>query len=748
MNADPAIDLNPIASAPHLALLFLVIAAALGWSAWMSTVKARTGPRVVVTICRILLVGALFLLALNPGRWVDHREETEQSWSLLVDRSLSMLTEDGSDGATRWREALELAEEALDAAENPAQAKVHTFDSRLDPVPDRSLSSLDPDGDATDLAASAEELLSLARNRTERHRGTIVLSDGRQTIETLDFERAAMRARAMEAPFYVVPLGGEVTPVDLSVRPTRRQFVAFADQECTVTAKVKSQGLGPIRPEVALLDMDGNEIGRSRVELSDPGEEEIRFTFPAPDPGVHLFELVGPEWPEERILPNNRAICTVTVLESATRIFMAEGSPFWDSKFLAQMIRGQKNMEIVSVFRLADDRFFRVETGDERPAPVSGDVFPSSSEDLREYDLIVIGKGAEYFLDAKRLALLSEYVRDHGGAVLFTRGKPYRSDFPGLEFLESVSWGEPIDRPLELSPTGTGEAAGLFGDLLPAAGDPVWNDLPPIRDSHRCLDIKPFTEILLEGRWTLDGRQRTVPLLMSRRIGSGMTVTLNGDGLWQWDFFPAEQGVEGQYEQFWGQLIQWTITFSEFLPGQNLSLHLDRSIVRPGELVRARIGYRGSGPAEGGDPRPVLALFRDDRMLRRLPAARPGNLASRWEAAFSLSEPGSYRVQALDESAEEKSGPSLPVTVLPAPGEREQPSADPDFLDEFAKLSGGHTISPNEIGEIVSQLTEPIEQVDRDKAVWEPAWDRWHFFAIVLFFAGMEWLTRRRTGLL
>jgi hypothetical protein len=551
----------------------------------------------------------------------------------------------------------------------------------------------------------------------------------------------------MEAPFYFLPIGGEVRPVDLSVTPLRRQFVAFAGQEASLSATLRSQGLGPIRPEVVLTDMQGKEWGKQQVEIPAEGEAEARFRFPAPEPGVHLFQLSTPEWPGERILANNNATVTVTVLDGKTKIFMAEGAPYWDSKFLAQLIRGQKNMEIASVYRLAEDRFFRVETGDERPTQEEENIFPSTAEELAEYDLIVLGKGVEYFLDEKRLALLSEFVRDRGGSIIFTRGKPYRASFEGIEFLEPVTWGEKIGEPLQLRPTRTGEAAGLFGDLLPGVDDPVWDTLPQLSDSHQCLEIKPFTEILLEGKWTLDGREQALPLLMSRRFGRGMTLTLNADGLWQWDFFPSEQGVEGQYEEFWSQLIQWAITFSEFLPGQDLSLHLDQSIVRPGELVRARIGYRGEVDPDN-PPQPGLALYRGTELLREIPASKPSAAAVRWEAAITLTEPGAYRVEAIDQNGERTAGPSLPLTVLPPPSETEQLSADPDFLAEFAEIAGGRIITPEDFPEIVSELSTPKASVDREKAVWEPLWDRWFWFSIVLFIGGLEWFTRRRSGLL
>ncbi len=753
MNPDPTVSFNAYASTENLAVLFLLLGAVAAWLTWIGTRRISMGGRIVIILCRLLLISALFALCLNPGKWVENREETQQFWSILVDRSLSMKTEDGDAGASRWKEALGFRDEAISVANEESDVETYLFDAKLGKGKWNGSSSETPSGESTDLSASVDTLLNLARNRADRFSGAILMSDGIQTMKGSESERVALRARAMEAPFYVLPIGGPVEPVDLAISPTRRQFVAFAGSDVTVSAKVEARGLGAIRPEVILQDADGVEIGREKIELK-PGEPtEVRFTFPSPESGIHLLRFTTAEWEGERIAANNNADFTITVLDGTTRIFMAEGAPYWDSKFLAQMIRAQKNMDITSVFRLADDRFFRVETGDARPTQESGNTFPDSAEALAAYDLIVFGKGSEYFLDEKRIALLSEYVRDRGGAVLFTRGKPYRTEFEGLEFLESVKWGERIREPIQLSPTGAGEAAGLFGDLLPGKDDPVWAQLPLLEEAHQCLEMKPFTEVLLEGKWTLDGREQTIPILMSRRFGRGMTVTLNADGLWQWDFFPSEQGVEGQYEEFWSQLIQWAITFSEFLPGQDLSLHLDESIVRPGDLIRARVGSRRqASEGEGGAPEPALALYQDGKLLREIPAAKPGAGALRWEAVITLTEPGVYRVEALDKnvaaSDREVAGPSLPITVLPPPGETEELSADPQFLEQFATLTGGRIIQPEEIESIVKGLSTKNEIIDHEKAIWQPVWDQWYWCLLILFIAATEWFTRRRAGLL
>ncbi|MEM1442268.1 MAG: hypothetical protein AAGF67_08000, partial [Verrucomicrobiota bacterium] len=393
MEPDLSISLNPPASTPHLVVLFIVLAVAFGWFAWRSTAQIATAPRVFILLCRVLLAGALLAIALNPGRWIEKREETRQFWTVLADQSLSMKTDDVEENMSRWEKAVDILDQVESSAPDLDQVEWFTFDSRLHPQSSAASEGLEPVGDNTDLPAAGDALLTLARGRSDRMRGSIVITDGRQTGDGGDLERVALRARAMEAPFYLLPLGGEVKPIDLSVKPTRRQFVAFEGQDAVVTASVEALGLGAIRPEVTLIDGEGNELERKQVELAGEEAGEVRFTFPAPEPGVHLMEFSTEAWPEEKILANNTTTFTVTVLDGTTRIFMAEGAPYWDTKFLAQMIREQEKMEITSVSRLTEDRFFRVATGDVRPSGPSENAFPSTAAELAACDLVACGSG-------------------------------------------------------------------------------------------------------------------------------------------------------------------------------------------------------------------------------------------------------------------------------------------------------------------------------------------------------------------
>ncbi len=735
---------NPLFSTNHLIALFAVLLVVGAWLAWRTSARCGLPARLLIVACRVLLIAGLAILALNPGKWVDQRETQEHYWSILVDRSLSMATGD-ADGQSRWEAALNLAQSAKSTSQEAGKVATSTFSADFDATADLADS---PDGETSDLPNAVSSLVTQSRGKPGRLTGVLVFSDGRQTApETARWRqqsrKTALRARAQGSELFAVVLGGEVEPKDLIVEAKRRQFIAFKGQESPLVAKVTAHGLGAIRTDVILETAEGREIARQTVNLGNGAETDVRFAIDAPEPGVHLYRFRVPDWEGERIAANNRAGFSLTVLDGKIRIFMAEGAPYWDSKFLAQMIRQQENMLVSSVYRLSADRFFRVETGDERPSEATDNIFPASREELAEFDLVVMGKGAEYFLNPERIALVDEFVRERGGALLFTRGKPYSGEFDELTFLEPVRWGERVGAPFRLQPTDPGAASGLFGGLLPGRDDPLWQKLPALRDAHATLSLKPFTQVLLEGRHQVAGLDRSLPVLVSRRYGKGMILLLNADGLWKWDFFPGEESVDAQYETFWSQLIQWAVTYSEFLPGQNWALRLSETIAYPNTPIRATVTHRGGGESAA---EPDLEVYRGSERIRSLQLV--GDPGRSWEATLNLAEPGNYRVHCGDAADSAETGVSMPVTILAPPGERDQLSADPEFLREFAEASGGRAIDASEIPEIVAHLENKGSVVDLNQAEWQPLWDHGWNLALLLFFPALEWFVRRRSGLM
>lgn len=719
----------------------VVLLALTGWLAWRGAATAP-GKRPWLLGARLAGLGLILALLSNPGRWESEGEAEPPGWALLVDRSASMAVEDASSGALpRLRAAVEFADRLKGASRSPAAISQRTFAEALAGWP-ADTKSLLADGKASLLGKAGQTLVDEAAESGVRWTGIVVLSDGRQTGTEADLDLFATRARALGMPVHTLTFGGAVARKDLVLTLPRRQIMAYADQKAVVPVVVENQGLGPLRLELQLLDAGGKEVARLPLTLEKGAKVESSFQLPAGSPeGSYRVEL--PLMPGDENPSNNSGGFHLRILKSRTRVFVAEGAPYWDTKFLAQLLREQGMMEVEAVYRLQPGRFYRVVSGKNGGLEETQDTFPDTAAALNQYDLVVLGKGADAFLTPQRLENLRAFVRDQGGSLLFSRGRPSAGPLEGLEPLEPGRWGEDTGATHTLIPTPDGEESGLFGERLPHGTSTLWRGLPPLTDVRSLAELRPFTRVLASGERAGGGGK--VPVLVARRFGRGMVTAVNGDGLWRWSFTPsAKKPGEDWHREFWLQLLQWTSTYSEFMPGEDFSLRLSSSSIHQGAAVRAIIGYRGK-EAPGT---PMLEVAEPGVPVRRIPAALAGEGEDGrpyWSVVLVPKQAGQTTLRLY---AAERAGPAAALMVMPPPAESDELSADPEALARVATQSGGAVWKPEQWQELLKKLEPEAQAVPLAEARWRPLWNKpWILLVAAALLAG-EWIFRRRLGML
>jgi len=733
-------EINPIIPLAWLVLLAVGILPFSGILAWRSSRLCTLRRRLVIVAARLLGVACLLLLALNPGYWQRHLETLQGEWALLLDYSTSMATPDAGNGQARWTEARRLARLALEVPDAKTTAAVFTVADTLNRVSPDAIDTVQPDGSATRITDACRRLLERYHAEGRTLTGILLLSDGRQVPPADPVDVAAL-ARARQVPIHTVTLGGTLPRRDLAVRFRRSRAVAFTGQESRLTADVTATGLTALRTDVTLLDRDGNRLASQSVELAgNAATATVTFAVSPAVKGYAPYTLSVPAQTGEQDIQNNADRMALLVLDQPIRILSVEGLPHWDSKFLLQLLHRQTNVEVTSLYRLTAERFFRVQPGRLQAEDGDSSDFPDDADALLGYDLIVFGKGAEYFLTPARIALLRRFVSEQGGGILFARGKPYTREFPELAAMEPLAWGERTGTEGRLRPTAAGEDAGLFGDALPGKDDPRWQQLPPLRDMHRAAALSPFTQVLAETAAETAG---ATPLILARRLGQGVVVTVNAGDFWKWDFFPDESESHAMYTAIWSQLLQWIITYAEFLPGESGALRLSPPAVLPGEPVRTVIHTRYDAGAAGdlllrvvgSGERPVLEIMAG------------GSVSGRRDAVFSLVQPGDYHVEAVDPATGTRIAHPVALRVLAPPAEGDNLDADPEFMRLLASHSGGTVATEENLPATVAAIQPENRLVPLEQAVWQPLWNRALILVLIALVISIEWIVRRRGGL-
>ncbi len=732
--------INPLLPLDYLLLLAVPLLLGAGWLSWKGTVECAPRRRVLLLALRIAAMICLLVIALNPGRLRGLADTVEFDWVVLMDRSASMQTADMPGGVTRWEAAVRLLRQWESGTLSRFRTVIHPFSTDLENRLEHAaaLTDIIPDGGGTDIIKTGRNLLARYDGRNTGLAGIMLLSDGRQ-VSAADVIEFAGPARAQAVPVYPVTFGGEVPQADLALRVAPRHFTGFAGQQMRIPATVHNSGMGPVQAELQLRNASGELVASLSFPLDNGQSDTKTFNIPVPDGGYHSYEVTLSSPVAERRLDNNREIIGVSSLTQPIEVLLLEGVPHWESKFLTQLLRRQPHVRVTAINRLRAERFFLVaETAD--GTRQTGTAFPESDADLARYDVVIFGKGVEFFLDEAAVERLARYLRDRGGVMILARGRPYfdpPADFP---LLEPVVWQSVLRDSIRWKPVARLINHPVFAGLSMMSDSFEWEKLPPLTQAYSIERLRPFSEMLIEAE---PQAGENVPAVIYRRFGQGLSVAVNSAGFWRWDFIPDEQAPEAAYDRFWLELIQWSITQSGFLPGRQLTMQLTPSESMPGGLVRVALRSRGVAREAA---LPQLAITDSTGHRREIGVQRMQNADNAWAAVFTAAEPGTYVVTAT--AADGSDSVTGNLNVRPPPREDDELSANVLFMEMLAQQTGGRIISAADIAELPPESGDSAAFIPDESGTWEPLWDRWWFFILPAALLSAEWILRRREGLL
>ena len=729
--------LQPIIPLPLLVPLLLVLPVLIGWLCVMAGRRLSRKWQCCCVVLSVLatLCGALLLL--NPG-YVEQRPSAHAPvWLVGVDTSASMAApvEDDAQSPTRAQCAAKAVERLASVQGRDVSWLALAETARMCESAE-ALVAEPAQGTASHVMASFAAQAEAVRRRGRTLAGMVLITDGRET-NSKAWQTLVSRAGAAGCPVHVLPLGSTWQAPDLSVSTVHPFVHAYPGVETRLTASVTNTRMGERQLRVELVDGSGNILGQQAVEVNAGDSKDVSFPLQGAE-GEYTVR-VAPQ-PGEARDDNNSTRITVRAVNARIRVFMAEGSPYWDSKFLAQYLREQEAFEVRSVHRLSEKRFYHINSGDDDSAPSETADMPTTLEGFAGYDVIVLGKGMEHFFTPDSLASLQQYVREQGGILVHARGRCYSGRAEGFAELEPFIWSSDAAAEHRLQPSRVGAEQGLFGLLVPAPDATVWKTLPTLEDVCPVAEIRPQTQVLAHA----EGAER-VPVLGIMRYGLGAVASINGEGLWKWDFYPEAKEHGNMYREFWRRFIPWVQTAAEFMPGFDLSLHAERSAVQEGEPAACRLCWRGIGRPE--NPMVQVVALKDGSVVSEHRAIlRSGGALPRWECALGQLPAGEYLLRGVVQGCSTLV-PECRLSVRPLPKEADNLNADTELPVRVAEATGGLVLGREITDAQLEQIFAMPAGVSATEDVYCPLWIRWQVLAFMVLCLGMMWFIRRRKGL-
>lgn len=776
---------------PAWAWLLIVIAALVIAHGSYARMEGARWARFGLATFRALLLIALAVLLAGPT--VVRTDVTpEADWLLvMVDRSASMTFEDTQNG-DRAVSRDEVLQEALanqidlfgdDRLGQTRNIVWYGYDREAYPIdpasgigndkrPDSSAISLgDPNVQATNIRTALDQVLQSAAGRTIS--GVVLFGDGQSPQPT--GQATIDKLARQDIPVFTVPLGSALPRLDLAVQRIDAPVSAFAGDLVPLTVTVRRQDLLPgeeagitIDPAeviVRLIDNDTGDIVDERSLAEDGFNSPVRLQAQSELAGeLNLraevsYEGSTTDIQAEIATNNNSRSVSIAMVDRPLKVLYIDRVR-WEYRFLVPMLKREESIDS-SILLVDADRGF-VQEGD---TPLSR--FPLTAEEIRPYDVIMIGDVHPRFFSEQQLSLIREHVATRRAGLLWVGGDRHTPNLytgTDLELLLPMTTPSAVGRlvPAEgfevpIQPTEVAKELNLLRLSLKRGTDPgaplaEWPDnLPAFRWAQDLGTLRPGTRTLAHALGMVNAvTGQPAPLVVLYRFGGGEVIYVGTDETFRW----RKVGGEVYFEQFWIQLMRKlgrtrlqqiddrarfvvSPTAVDLGATQLVELIIDDPVLIRSAPQRVSVEVLAQSPTDENDLQSVGEVE-----LR--PAGFQGDLDSGARAVYQAN----WRSDLPGRFVLRVSEPLLESLELQAPAEVRDPAqelsraaTDHGRLFQLAKGTGGAVVELNDLAQLEALVPDRSRELTSETR--QPLTNTLLALLVLLGLLTLEWALRR-----
>ncbi len=611
-----------------------------------------------------------------------------------------------------------------------------------------------PAGHITDLATGVKTFIG--SGQAQEQQGAVVLfSDGQHNEGESPVEVAKILA-GRQMPVFTVGFGGQAKPRDLALIRVEAPDSAFVEDR--VRGQVTLKDDMPVGQNFTVSIKDGTRVlWEQEFKTEGKGMRKIPFDFPLSESakermkgqregmevsGIPLEMRVSiSQVNGEREISNNEAGLRVRAVTQRRKILLLDGRPRWETRYLRNLFERDEQWEINTVIAgsAAGEGGLVRGKGPEQ--------FPDDPALLQTYDLVIFGELPKSLFKEEELTWLSEFVSQRGGAIAFIDGaRGVLKDFvqTPLGPLLPVEWKRnPVrDQVKRLVLGERAQSLAAFA-LLPerAQNTELWQQLVVPHWISGATPL-PGSEVLVEAE--VAGAQGRVPAVVARPFGAGKVLYHAFDDSWRWRYEVADQN----HVKYWNQVANWIAELPFAVRDKLISLDAGAITYRPGDSADLRVRLRD------GEGKPVTntvvdaILYKDGTRVATIRLSADENAGGLFRGRTAALEPGNYEVGVESVAiADRDSRARTQFKVEPREtGELAQLNANEPLLKQVASVSGGQYLREEQLPQLLDLLA-PMSQgrvIERDTVLWQSYW----WFVPLIGLLTIEWIVRKRVGLL
>jgi uncharacterized membrane protein len=716
--------------------------------------KTSRGQRVAIALLRATVIALLLLAMLRPTLIYTQTKKQAATLVVLADQSRSMSVPDAVGNKTRWnalRTALNDASSALAKLQSDFEVKAFTFDDDVHEaraeagkieLPDM------PEGRQTAIGAAIDDVLR--REAGKRLLGLLLLSDGSQKAyapHDLPPQTAATRLKHLGYKMYTLPFGqsrGLGEAHDVAVKDLVVNSSVFVKNELTINGEIRVDGYANAPIPVRVLfetSPDKMEVVAEQTVRADADGKivPITLTYVPQMPGEHKLTLEVVKQPGELVTTNNELSTFVNVLKGGLNVLYIEGALRVEQKFIRRALDSSPDIKV---------DYVRLDSRDKQSRPADfADRFKPG-----KYDVYIIGDVDSTAFQGDELANLAKCVARGAGLIMLggfqTFGPGGYDNTPlakllpvGMDRLERQTPGEPMRTdvqwpgPLKMQPTSLGMMH--FALILSSNRSDnlsLWANLPPLEGANKFRDIAPGAVVLAEAA-------KDKPLLVAQSYDNGRVMAFAGDSTWRWWM----HDYESAHKRFWRQIVLWLARKDQGQEG-NVWIRIPQRRYAPSQKVDFFVG--STSPT--GDPI-TNADYKTEVVLpngKRLPLSLVRQSEQMVGSFHDTQLAGDYAIEVTAAQKDQPLGAAKARFLVSEQDlELDNASADSEMMKSLAAMTGGQTLAPEQLPELIRSLAEETKHLEVQQETKKTFWDTWTFFVTVVALLGVEWYVRKRWGL-
>jgi hypothetical protein len=638
--------------------------------------------------------------------------------------------------------------------------------------------ALVPQGRETRLGDAIRQLVR--RERDGPLAAIVIVTDGGQNAG-IGIEQAIEAAKSAKTPLYTIGLGGAQRPVNVGIVDIEAPARVYPGDSFALNSYLQAFGLSGRSVQVELRSTDASvdeqsalsELEEERTVLlgEDGTMNPLRFQVVPREQGVRNYEVrvVPPE--QDSNSRDNQRSAKVQIVERKNQVLLIASGPSREYRFLRDLLYRDRDTDLHVLLQSG------LPGMSQESDKLLGE-FPSTVEEMFEYDCVVAFDPDWLELGEVAVDLLERWVSEEAGGLVLVAGPVHtprwasrlrshslittvRGLYPvifysrGSATLALGRFASENPWPLEFSRDGSdAEFLWLSDDLTQSSQ--AWSAFEGVYGYYAVKEPKPGARVyshFSDPSTAIDGK---LPIYQAGHFYGAGRVFFQASGE-MWRIRSIEDSL---FEQYYTKLIRWISQGRLLRDSSRGVLLVDKSRCFLGDHigVSASLSDAQHRPLSADQVTAVLVDpdgRRSSLVLRRIQdATRDGRFA----AQFTATREGDYRVELQPPHGDSDELLTRDVRSRIPALETERPERNDPLLKELADQTGGkYYVGFDEaINGVVDgvpklfDLLQPQDQVSFVAGAPDKTFERvlmtW-LLGIICGALCVEWLVRRLSRL-